>query len=137
MLTPQQYQEKQARRLKGSLEDMRLGVQGVTESPTAKAAAKQDKMLANLQESVSKGKWKAGLLRVSTEDWKQKMLEKGVGRVAAGIDASAEKVVDFASKFLPHLAAGVSAIEKMPDLSIEDSIARATAMIRHNAKFSR
>lgn len=137
MLNAQQYREKQARRLKASLEDMRSGVNAVTESPTAKAAQKQDKMLAGIQDAVTSGKWKAGLLRVTTEDWKAKMLTKGVGRVAQGIDEAADKVEDFASQFLPHVAAGQAAVEKMPDLTLEDSIARSNAMIRHNAKFRR
>jgi len=137
MLNAQQVAEKQARRLKGSLEDMKAGVNSVTVAPTQQAAAKQEKMLANLQESVTSGKWKAGLQRVSLEDWKSKMLEKGVGRVAQGIDAARDKVEDFYSTFLPHVAAGVSAIEKMSDLTLEDSIARSNAMIRHNAKYRR
>ncbi|NIW97370.1 MAG: hypothetical protein GWN13_03825, partial [Phycisphaerae bacterium] len=41
-----QLTEKWQRRLKGAIEDMRTGVQGVTEAPGAKAAAKADKWQA-------------------------------------------------------------------------------------------
>lgn len=137
MLTPQQFREKQARRLKGAMEDMRLGVNNVTEAPTAKAAQKQEKMLANLTQAVNDGKWKRGLLSVSNEDWKEKMLNKGLPRVAAGIDAAAAKVEDFASKALPYIAAGQAQVDKMPDLTLEDNIARSNAMIRHMSKFQK
>ena len=38
-LTPTEVTEKHARRLKGSIEDMRAGIARVTASPTAAAAA--------------------------------------------------------------------------------------------------
>ena len=136
-MTPAEYQEKQARRLKGAMEDMRRGVAGVTESPTAKAAAKQEKMLDRLTQSVQSGKWARGLRAVSTESWKQDMLEKGIPRVATGIDRAAPKVIDFATKFLPFVDRISSEVEAMPDMSLEDSIARATHAIRRMAEFKK
>ena len=67
-LTPEQAQEKHARRLKGSIEDIRLGVERVTTSPTQLAAAKQDKMKMRLLASIDSGKWSAGLKRVSLDE---------------------------------------------------------------------
>ena len=46
-LTPLEFQEKHARRLKASVEDVRKGIDRVTENPCELAAAKQDKMLTN------------------------------------------------------------------------------------------
>lgn len=136
-LTPQEFQDKHARRLKGAVDDMRQGVERVTESPTAKAAAKSDKMKANLVASIDSGKWQAGLRRVSLEDWKSKMINKGVNRVAAGIDEAADKVTAFAADLLPHIDRGKEAISKMPDVTLEDSISRMTTFTRHMAKFKR
>jgi len=134
-ITPQQYAEKHARRLKASTEDIRLGVTRVTESPTEKAAAKQDKMLANLEESVRSGKWARGLRRVSLADWKEKTLSKGIGRIAAGIDAAHDKQVDFATQLFAHENQLLAQVGAMPDLTLEDSISRATAWIRGMAQF--
>jgi len=136
-LTAVEFQEKHARRLKASTEDMRRGIDRVTESPTAKAAAKQDKMLANLTQSVQNGKWAAGLKRVSLDEWKRKTRDVGVNRVAAGIDAAKEKVVAFAEDLLPHIDRGRDKIGSMPDITLDDSINRMTTMCRHMATFKR
>lgn len=136
-LTAKEFQEKHNRRLKAASEDMRLGVERVTESPTAKAAKKADKMRTNINKAIDSGKWAAGLNRVTLEEWKSKMINKGVGRVAAGIDEAEGKVVAFAEKLLPHVDAGKAAIDKLPDVTLEDSIARMTAFTRHMSKFKR
>jgi len=136
-LTPKEFQEKHARRLKGALEDMRTGVERVTEAPTKKAAEKAEKMLTNLTESVRSGKWAAGLNRVGLDEWKSKMLNKGVNRVATGIDEAAAKVEAFASELLPHIDSGVSKIKKMGDVTLEDNINRMVEFTRHMSKFKR
>lgn len=136
-LTPQEFQEKHARNLKASVPDIRRGVERVTDSPTAKAAAQQEKMLSRLTEAVASGKWAAGLRRVSLEEWKDKTLNKGIGRIAAGIDAAAPKVVAFATDLIAFENTLMSRIEAMPDLTLEDSIQRATEWIRGMAKFER
>jgi len=136
-VTPEEYADKQARRLKAATEDIRRGVQRVTESPTAKAAAAKDKMIARLVESVNSGKWEAGLKRVTLEDWKSKMLEKGINRIAAGIDAAKPKVVAFATELLAFEDTLLSKVDAMPDLTLEDSISRATAWMRGMSKFQR
>ena len=136
-LTPEEFQEKHARRLKAAIEDMRKGVEAVTEAPTLKAAAKKDKMLAGITDAIASGKWERGLKRVTLEEWKSKMVDKGLGRVAAGIDAAKDKVIAFAGELLPYQDTLVRDIEKMPDVSLEDSINRMTFFIRGMAKFKR
>jgi len=136
-LTPAEFQEKHARRLKASVEDVRRGIDRVTESPTAKAAAKQDKMLTNLTAAVNSGKWAAGLKRVSLEDWKKKTRDVGVNRIAAGIDAAASKVVAFAEDLLPHIERGQEKIKSMSDVTLDDNINRMTTFIRHMSELKR
>ena len=136
-LTPEEFQDKHARRLKGSIEDMRQGIERVTESPTAKAAAKKDKMKQNLVASIDSGKWEAGLKRVTLDEWKTKMIDKGLNRVASGIDGAKDKVIAFAGEFLPHLDKIQEELKKMPDLTLEDSITRMTHQVRRAAEFKR
>ena len=135
-ITPEQFADKHARRLKGAVDDIRAGVQAVTESPTAKAAAKQDKMLARLQEAVNSGKWGARLKAVTLDEWKDKTINLGINRIAAGIDAAHAKQVAFASKLLPFETALQGTVNKMPDLTLEDSISRMTAWCRGMSKFT-
>jgi len=136
-VSPEEFAEKHARRLKASIEDVRTGVEKVTEAPTLKAANKQTKMLQNLQQSVSSGKWAAGLKRVSLEEWKQKTIDKGLGRIAAGVDEAHDKMVTFGTQLLAYESGLKDQVDKMPDLTIEDSINRATSWIRGMAKFER
>ena len=136
-LTPKECYDKLARNLKNATPDIQDGINRVTEAPTVKAAAKQDKMLRNLNKAVQDGKWKRGLERVTLEEWKKKALEKGVPRISTGIDGAESKSVDFFTKFIPHLEKGMAEVDKMADMTIEDSVNRAAHMIRHNAGFKR
>jgi len=136
-LSASEFQEKHARRLTAAIEDVRRGIDRVTESPTAKAAASKDKMLANLTASVQNGKWAAGLNRVTLEDWKAKARDVGVNRIAAGITAAKSKVIAFAEKLLPHIDAQQAKIKSMPSITLEDNISRMTTFIRGMADFKR
>jgi len=136
-LTPEEFQEKHARRLKASIPDIEKGVGRVNVAPTAKAAAKVDKMRKRMLEAIDSGKWERGLKKVSLEEWKDKTLTKGIPRIAAGIDGAAKKVQDFASQLLPHIDKSKAIIDKMPDLTIEDSINRMATFVREMAKFKK
>lgn len=136
-LTASEFQEKHARRLKAAVEDVRKGIDKVTESPTEKAAAKQDKMLTNLTAAVQSGKWSQGLKRVSLDDWKKKARDVGVNRIAAGIDAAKDKVTAFAEELLPHIDRQKAKISGMPDVTLDDNINRMNTFIRGMADFKR
>jgi len=136
-LTPDEFVEKHARRLKAATPDMRAGVERVNVSPTALAAKKIDKMRAHLLEKIDDGTVKRRLEAVTLEDWKSKMLSKGVGRVAEGIDAASAKVRDFAGQLLPAVDAAKAKVAGLPDLTLEDSIQRMTTYIREMAKFKK
>lgn len=136
-LTAVEFQEKHARRLKASTEDVRRGIDRVTENPCEKAATKKDKMLTNLTASVQSGKWEAGLRRVSLEDWKKQARDVGVNRIAAGIDAAKIKVVAFAEELLPHIDRQKAKISAMPDVTLDDNINRMVSFARGMSEFKR
>lgn len=134
-LTAEEFAEKQGRRLKAALHDIEKGIDRVTESPTEKAAKKQEKMLNNITQAIREGKWANGLRRVSLEDWKKAIKEKGVGRIAAGVDASRDKVRNFAEQLIAYQNSQLEQLEKMPDMTLQDSVARATFWITQMSKF--
>lgn len=136
-LTPKEAQEKHARRLKASIGDIEAGVGRVTEAPGKKAAAKADKMLAGITESVRDGTWARRVGAVSLEDWKRAMTEKGIGRIAAGIDGAAAKTEDFFAQLFAYQDGLKGKLNAMPDLTLEDSISRMTTWVRDMAKFSK
>ncbi|MBC7343859.1 MAG: hypothetical protein H5U03_00200 [Clostridia bacterium] len=134
-LTPDQFAEKLARRLKAAIPDMQAGIQAVSEAPTAKAAAKKEKMKSRLVAKIDDGTWENRLKAVSLEEWKKKAAEIGTQRVAAGIDAATDKVKRFAEQLLPYQESLKAQVDKMPDLTLEDSINRMTTWVRGMAKF--
>jgi len=136
-LSAAEFAEKHIRRTKAASTDMRAGVERVTEAPGKKAAVKQEKMKANLVAAIDSGKWARRTASVTLEDWKKDMLEKGVGRVSAGLDRAADKIEAFAEELIVHENALLAKVGDMPDLTLQDSINRATTWIEGMAKFER
>lgn len=135
-LNAQEFREKHARNLKASQPDIRRGIERVTVAPGKAAAAKQEKMKANINASIDSGKWAKNVSKVSLSDWQTKAINKGIPRIATGIDAAAAKVEAFASRLLPAVDAAVNKIKTMPDLTLDDNIARMGAYAREMARFT-
>jgi molecular chaperone GrpE (heat shock protein) len=136
-VNPQEFAEKWSRRLSQAAADIQRGVQRVDQAPTEAAAAAKQKMLANITDAINSGKWESGLRRVTLGDWKRTMIEKGIPRIGQGVQAATPKMAEFASQLLPYQDNLRSQIESMPDLTLEDNIARMTAWARGMAKFKR
>lgn len=129
-VTPAQAADKWVRRMQGATQDMARGVNQVTESPATLAIAQKDRLIANFIESVNSGRWEAGLNTVSLSDWKTAMLEKGVPRISQGAASAQTKQERFFAKLLPVVDQLSEEISRMPKGTVEDSVARAGAMIR-------
>jgi hypothetical protein len=135
--TPAEAREKWARNLKSAVPDIQAGVNRVSTAPGKAAAAKADKMLANLTESVRNGTWASRVGGVTLEEWKNATLTKGIGRIAAGVDGAGAKVEDFFGQLFSYQDSIQSKLKSMPDLTLEDSINRMTTWVRDMAKFSK
>lgn len=114
---------------------MQAGAMAVQTAPGQLAAQAADKWLAKVTQA--KAKFAANVSAVSLQSWQQSYVNVGIPRVAQGANAKQGKVLNFMNQFLPYLATGLQTIDKMPSTTLEDGIARATAMIRYNAKFTR
>lgn len=136
-LTAQQAREKHARNLKAASQDIINGVNAVTVAPGQQAAAKASKMLNNLTEAVNSGKWARRVASVPVEEWRKKMIDKGIPRISSGIDAAAGKVEAFFGELLPFQDSLNNQIKSMPDLTLEDNINRMTTFVRGMSKFRR
>lgn len=136
-VTPQQYQQKHAQNLKASLQYMTDGVNRVTEAPGVKAAAAQAKMRQNLLDAIDTGKWADRVASVPLQAWKDAMINKGVPRVAQGIDGAAPKVIAFATDLIAFENSLMGTIDSMPDVTLQDSVNRATTWITGMAEFRR
>lgn len=136
-LTARQFREKHARNTTAARDDMIRGIGNVREAPGVLAAEKAEKMLAGITAAVQSGKWGDRVSSVSLEEWKRLMVEKGVPRVNAGIQAAAADIEDFAQQLLDHQDGYLPRIHDMPDLTLEDNINRAVENMREGAKFER
>lgn len=136
-VTPDQFADKWNRRIKAAVPDIQAGVQRVSTAPGEAAAAKADKMLQNLQEAVTSGRWANRVRSVTLEEWRAQTLNKGIPRIASGADGAVNKQREFASQLLPYLDRVVAEVKRMPDLTLEDSINRAVHVIREMSKFKR
>lgn len=133
--TPDAATAKWVRNISAATPDIQRGVQNVQQAPGVAAAAASQKWINNLTASVNK--WKSRVSSVSLQSWQQSMLNVGVPRIAQGAQQKQGKMLSFQQQFLPYLQAGVQQIDALPNMTLEDGIARATAMIRYNAKFQR
>lgn len=134
-VSPEQAATKWAQRLSASTDDIKNGVQRVTEAPGVAAARQKGVWLAKIQASADK--WARRVASVSLADWQNAMTQKGLSRIASGAQAAEPKMASFMSEFLPYVDQGVQKVRAMPKTSVEDGIARAAEMIRHNARFQR
>jgi hypothetical protein len=134
-VTPEQATAKWLQRLSASSQQITDGVNGVTVAPGTKAAAAKD-LWAN-RVMAAKDKWASRVASVSLTEWQSSMINVGIPRIAQGAQAKQGKVQDFMAQFLPYLDTGVAKVKAMPKGDLSSSIARASAMITHNANFQR
>lgn len=136
-VTAAEFAEKWARRTKGATADYTRGVERVSEAPGVAAAAKADKMLAGVQESISSGKWQERVAAVSLQEWKTKAAQKGAPRIAAGVDGATADMQRFGGELLAAVDGAVAEVKGMPDSTLEDRINRATTYMRRMSQFRR
>jgi hypothetical protein len=103
--------------------------------PTAAAVSMKATWQAKVSSTETANKWEQALRNVGFQGYLYGVRAKGVNRFPQGIDAGTVYMQQFMSQFLPHLAAGLAQVYRLPKTNIEESINRAAAMIRHNAKF--
>lgn len=135
-VTADEFVEKQARRLKGSIDDIKRGVAKVDKAPGASAAEKGEKWHQKMMAVETREKWERRVASVPLGEWKDKMIKKGLPRVAAGIDEAAPKVRNFAQQLISFQESNLGEIDEMSDLTLEDGVARASAWIRKMGEFN-
>ena len=124
-VTAKEYAEKWIRRLKSAREDIERGVKKLTENPCEKAIAKKDKLIKRLMEAFESGKWDDALASVTRDEWRKMFLDKGLRRIGEGAEKAQGKVEDIASALLEFEEKLQEEIKRMPDLTLDDNVARA------------
>lgn len=131
MPTPQQAASKWQAGLSGATQRITDGVNSVTTSPGAAAARQKAAYVAGVQTKADK--WAANVGKVSTQDWQQAVIQKGIPRIAQGATASQPKMEAFFGRFLPHMASVVGSLP--PRGNIDQNIQRMIQTVRGAASF--
>ena len=134
-LTPEEAAAKWAQRTGAATEDYRRGIQRVQTAPGALAARQVQKYVAKVQQRAPV--WQARTGAVTLGEWQEASIEKGIPRLATGVQAAQPKMAAFMSEVLPHIDRGRAQLTQLPSLSPEDSVARAAFWIRHMMGFRR
>jgi hypothetical protein len=134
-LSPDDIVRLWAERGAASARAVQAGVNAVTESPGQKAAAQADQWVQKVAQA--KQKFIDRVSSVSLADWKASMLGKGLTNMQNGYNdaQNQRKFLNFMRFFLPYVREGAARVRAMPRGNLQMAIARAEAMIRHNAAF--
>lgn len=130
-----EFASKWQNRLSNATAEITKGVDSVTEAPSARAVKKQAKLVANWTASVNSGKWATNTSKVTLEDWRSAMKNKGINRIATGATEAAGKMADFGTKLLSYQNANLSKIYSMPDTNQGETKARMNAWFDIMTKF--
>jgi hypothetical protein len=133
-VTAAEYVEDWKRGLVGSTDKIRRGISRVTESPTEKAAKSQERALQNLIQAFTDGTWASQLRKVSLEDWKSSATNKGLQRIAAGVEGASASQVQMAERLLAAVDASLMEVNKTPRGDLEANISRSVTMQRQMAQ---
>jgi hypothetical protein len=114
------------------------GVQATQVDVVGRAVAAQPKMLANVTQAITSGRWARRLQETGTAGWKAATVAKAAN-YATGIAAGGDKYQRAMTEWLPIIQSAAASVQAMPNGSFQDSIARMTAFATalHNAKLAR
>lgn len=127
-VTAEQAARKWAQRTAAATEDYRQGVQRVTQAPGQAAAAKVDTYRDRTMQAVNK--WQRKVAAVPLGDWQQMTMTKGAANIATGVQAAQPKMANAMSKVLSDVDAVVAQVKSMPNTTLDQRIARASAFAR-------
>lgn len=128
MLTASQISQKWLTNYQGSTQAMTDGSNAVQQAPGVAAAAQQAYWLQRIQASANK--WAVNVAAVSLQDWKTAYQTLGITRGQAGAAQKQSKYTTFITAYLQFLPGAVAQVKAMPKGNIQQSIARAAAMIQ-------
>lgn len=112
------------------------GVNRVTVAPGQSAAAAQDRLVAGFNAAVTSGKWARNVSAVSLQSWQSAMIDKGIGRISAGVTQAQKTKVDKITRLLANVDGAAAAANALPKGGLAQGIARATAFMQKMSELS-
>lgn len=112
------------------------GVANVTTAPNAQAAAALPRWIASVNSKAVQDKYVSKNNAVTLQSWQAATTTYGVPNLTRGAAKGQSKYTTFAQKFYPFLSANLAKIQAMPNVTLQDRIARATALMTANAAYT-
>lgn len=129
--TPEQIAADWASRTSQSTDKMRDGIMGTTVAPGQKAASQKSVWVQ--QTTASADKWARNTAAVDLPTWQQKTIDKGLPRIAQGVQTAQPAVANFHAQLAPHIDQVKRSLPARGNL--EQNIARSAAFIRGMSQF--
>lgn len=111
------------------------GAEQTSKDPTALAIAALPKYMQRVQEAYQSGRTQRGLQRAGKAGWLAGVTGKGAMNYSNGVSASQGKFAERIAPVLAYEATLQGQINNMPNLTLQDSINRATAWIQGMAAY--
>lgn len=127
-MTPQENAKLWSERLSGAKSRIKSGIQGVTVSPTQKAAAAVDKYKAGCQKAADDGSFVSGCNKVSLQDWKNAAINKGLNNLDTGVREGEARVAAFQAKAAPFFKAASDAAAAVEGTGRSAAMQKMTAV---------
>ena len=137
MITPQQAASKLANGIRNGTTAYSDGVNAVQVAPSSQAIAKKSKWVQAMTDPRTHDRWEAGLSRISLLDWKNATSGIGAQRFAQSADKAQSNYQEFANDFFPFLEQGQQQVNSMPDVTLDERINKAVAMMRYTSQYQR
>ena len=117
-------------------DDYKWGVENPSQPPVDAAIAQRKTLESKMAAKATWDRWQDALTFIGNEGVKKAASEKGTDRYLPGVAFGMPKFEAFAAKFKTHLDSELPAVRKMGTATLDESIAKASAMIKANAKFT-
>tara|TARA_B100000497_G_C7618082_1_gene371301 strand:- start:602 stop:1015 length:414 start_codon:yes stop_codon:yes gene_type:complete len=124
-ITPQESVQKWTTRTQAATGDYVAGINRVTEAPGAAAARQADAYMQGVQNSMNK--WKRNVAAVTLDQWKDQAVNVGAGRIAAGVNAAAEKTLRATERNFANIDNALAGLP--PRGTFEQNVQRMTQFV--------
>ncbi len=120
-LSAQEIADKQISGVSNNVDSYRKGVRATKKNPMQLAVAALPKMKANFNKAIDDGRVKEGFESVSMGEWQDKTAGIGADRIASGVEAARQTIVEFHTQLKSHQDNILRELESMPAVTKEDS----------------
>lgn len=130
-VSAQEWAENWQKGLSNNAQKIRRGIERTKKNPMQRAIAAIPKMRTNFNAAVDDGRVERGFAGVSFEEWRSKAITKGLPRIEQGAKEALPDVMRVAAALIPHIDAGLAALENMPSTTMADNRARMNFWFDH------